>query len=224
MTKQDVFIYITFDDGPLNGTKNCYLLSKAMGIKSTFFMVGVHAENTRGRNLVTLIKESYPLTLIANHSYSHANEQYKKFYSNVENAEEDFKIAGRCLQITNKIIRLPGNSAWVTSKKIKVSNLVLPLSKKLHQEGFNIIGWDIEFKIDKQSNVPLNMVIDDCYLKIKKAISTTNSFTPNHIVILFHDWMFQNTQSITALSSFIKLLKSNDNWHFETVDNYPYLQ
>ena len=75
------YIYLTFDDGPQHGTTTCYDICKADGIKATFFMVGLHtAQKTDGKKIVAMIRASYPQILLANHSYTHANDKYIFFY------------------------------------------------------------------------------------------------------------------------------------------------
>ena len=67
-------IYLTFDDGPVGGTEHCYTVCKQQNIKATFFMVRMHADNRQGAEIVRLIQNSYPQTLLANHSYTHTDE------------------------------------------------------------------------------------------------------------------------------------------------------
>lgn len=107
------YIYLTFDDGPQNGTMNCYHIVKALGVKATFFMVGMHAADKPLRAIVDTIRDGYPDILLANHSYTHANNRYHYFYDHPYMAEADFTKAQESLDVPYKIIRLPGNSAWV---------------------------------------------------------------------------------------------------------------
>jgi hypothetical protein len=53
-------------------------------------MVGRHANDKWGKQLVHEIKQSYPQILLANHSYTHANEKYKYFYQHPDMATQDF--------------------------------------------------------------------------------------------------------------------------------------
>ncbi|WP_245467090.1 MULTISPECIES: polysaccharide deacetylase family protein [unclassified Mesorhizobium] len=76
----DRTIYLTFDDGPLNGTANILDVLQAEQVPATLFMVGMHVEaNATSRALLQRAK-SMPLVTIGNHSYSHAYNHYRHFY------------------------------------------------------------------------------------------------------------------------------------------------
>jgi hypothetical protein len=71
------YIYLSFDDGPQHGTVTCYDLCRSEDVKASFFMVGLHtAMKSDGKKIVSMIRNSYPQSLLANHSYSHANGKY----------------------------------------------------------------------------------------------------------------------------------------------------
>ena len=82
------YIYLTFDDGPLNGSQriNDAILSEKIPI--TVLLVGEHAL-VRPKD-VDLYRENEYIE-IGNHSYSHANDHYKLYYSNPEGVLKDFK-------------------------------------------------------------------------------------------------------------------------------------
>ncbi|WP_245513456.1 MULTISPECIES: polysaccharide deacetylase family protein [unclassified Mesorhizobium] len=64
----DRTVYLTFDDGPPNGTANILDVLQAEQVPATLFMVGMHAEaNATNR---ALRAKSMPLVTIGNHSYS----------------------------------------------------------------------------------------------------------------------------------------------------------
>ena len=109
-------IYLTFDDGPLNGTLNCFKAIIENNLKATFFFVGIHASNNRGKSIIDTLRKSDSL-IIGNHSYSHANEEYVEFYKNFRQAKEDFLLNEKLLKLDEKIIRLPGNNSWAIPKK-----------------------------------------------------------------------------------------------------------
>ena len=44
---------------------NCYNLLKALGVKASFFMIGVHVDNDYDRKEVSEIRDSYPMFLCA---------------------------------------------------------------------------------------------------------------------------------------------------------------
>lgn len=218
------YIYLTFDDGPQNGTRVCYDLCKQLGVKATFFMVGQHASSPKTKAIVAEIREAYPNFLLCNHSTTHAAGHYKYFYHHPEMAAEDFYAAQKKLQVPYQIIRLPGNSAWVLKDTIKASHLVDTTCLKLDSAGYNVIGWDVEWNFNHKTENPIQKpqrmvdVVDSALVKPKRL------FTKNHVVILTHDRMFRKPNYTDSLAKFITILKQNPKNVFETIDHYPRLK
>jgi hypothetical protein len=76
-------IYLTFDDGIQAGTEEVLELLKKKGIKGTFFLTGVHlwyAFSYYPEKAKKILKDIYENHVIANHSFSHANDHYSSFY------------------------------------------------------------------------------------------------------------------------------------------------
>lgn len=218
------YIYLTFDDGPQLGTMTCFNLCRAEAVKASFFMVGMHANlKSDGHEIVNMIRSAYPRVTLANHSFSHANNQYLDFYHHPEQAAADMFQAQHSLQVPYLIARFPGNRSWVREGEIKASPLARPLARLLDSAGYNVIGWDLEWDFNRrsarpvQSPVTLAREVDSAFLK-----KTTH--TPNHLVILTHDRMFRRPADSDSLAKFIRILKQNPDYVFETVDHYPGLK
>ncbi len=221
-TKQ--YIYITFDDGPQPGTMGCYNTCKDAGVKATFFMVGLHQlKKSDGKKLVGMIRNSYPQFLLANHSYDHAQEHYKYFYQHPDMAFQTFLRAQDSLQVPKKIIRLPGNGAWVKEGRVKASHLVSAVAHQLDSAGFNVIGWDLEWNFNHKDARPVQSP-EKLAAQIDSAFARNQTQTKNHLVLLSHDRMFQRTPDSISLVRFIQILKKNPKYVFETVDHYPGLK
>ena len=218
------YIYLTFDDGPQNGTEACFQLCKQLGVKATFFMVGEHANSTKTKEIVSEIRESYPQFLLCNHSTTHANGHYQYFYHHPEMAREDFLLAQKTLHVPYKIIRLPGNSAWVLKDTLRASHLVDSTCILLDSAGYNVIGWDVEWSFNHKTANPVQKpqrmvdIVDSALVKRGRL------FTKNHVVILSHDRMFRSPNYTDSLAKFITLLQQNPKNVFETIDHYPRLK
>jgi peptidoglycan/xylan/chitin deacetylase (PgdA/CDA1 family) len=212
------YVYLTFDDGPQPGTIETFNICKKQGIKASYFMVGRHANDNWGQQIVAMIRDAYPQFLLANHSYTHASERYQYFYQHPLISVPDFFKAQESLHVPYKIVRLPGNNAWVINSKIKSSKLVQAVCKKLDSAGYNIIGWDVEWNFSKGNSYPIQTP--------SKLASEVNYSSRNkkHIVILTHDRMFRTPAFSDSLNKFINILKQNPKYTFETVDNYPNLK
>lgn len=218
------YIYLSFDDGPQHGTVTCYEICRAANVKASFFMVGLHTEQkSDGRQIVSMIRNSYPQSLLANHSFSHANGKYTAFYHHPEEAEKDFFAAQRTLNIPYKIARLPGNRAWVRDGEVKATSLVHPVAHLLDSAGYNVIGWDAEWNFSKHSARPVQTPAR-LAAEIDSAFARNHTHVPNHLVLLTHDRMFQRPADADSLVKFINLLKQNPKYVFETVDHYPGLK
>jgi|GEM_PF-204960 len=218
------YIYLTFDDGPQNGTVACFNLCRQLGVKATFFMVGLHTQRkSDGKTIVRNIRDAYPQTLLANHSYSHAYDKYHYFYEHPAESQNDFYSSQQLLNVPYKIIRLPGNSAWVRQNEVKCSKLVRPVTELLDSAGYNVIGWDVEWSFNHKTANPVQSPEKMAAL-VDSALAKNNTHTKNHVVILSHDRMFRNPNYTDSLAKFITLLKQNGNYIFETVDHYPGLK
>jgi len=217
------YIYLTFDDGPSHGTETCFNICKSENIKATFFMIGVNVLDKWGKLLGQKVKEAYPQILLANHSYTHTNERYKYFYEHPDMAEKDFYKAQDSLQVPYKIIRLPGNSAWVDKGGVRqASKLVKTVCHRLDSAGYNVIGWDVEWNFTRKESYPVQT--PTTLASQVNYAAQGHSHTPNHVVILTHDRMFRTPAFSDSLIKFIKIIKSNPNYVLETIDNYPNLK
>jgi peptidoglycan/xylan/chitin deacetylase (PgdA/CDA1 family) len=218
------YIYLTFDDGPQHGTVAVMELCKQLNVKATFFMVGMHTvQKSDGRQIVSNIRESYPQILLANHSYTHANGKYQYFYHHPEMAALEFYQTQEFLKVPYKIIRLPGNSAWVGQNGIRSSHLVHDVCSLLDSAGYNIVGWDVEWSFNHKTANPVQTP-GKMKAIVDSALAKNHLHTDNYVVILSHDRMFRNPNYLDSLSKFIMLLKENPNYVFETVDHYPGLK
>lgn len=218
------YVYLSFDDGPQKGTIDCYNLCKQEKIKATFFMVGLHAaRKSDGKKIVAMIRDSYPQILLANHSYTHANDRYHFFYEHPLMAEQDFYKAQDSMHVPYKIVRLPGNSAWAGEGEIKASGLVKPVTRLLNSAGYTVIGWDVEWNFNHKNARPVQSP-QKLATQVDSAFAKNKTHVMNHLVILTHDRMFQREGDADSLAKFIHLLKQNPRYVLETLDHYPGLK
>lgn len=220
------YIYLTFDDGPQPGTMNVYHTLKALGVKGTFFMVGLHATfGKKMHEIVDSIRAGYPDILLANHSYTHANGHYMSFYHHHEACFEDFMKAQKSLGVERKYIRLPGNSGWVLSTGIKAHDLVRPVCKMLDSAGYSVFGWDLEWSFKRDPAGPGSVPVqsaDRMIRMVENAVNDHHTHKRNALVLLTHDRMFHRDNYRDSLYKVINVLKTrHPEYVFETVENYP---
>src|SRR3954464_2187949 len=77
------YIYLTWDDSPQPpGTNMCKRVFQEQGVKATFFAVGFNMFEPSRRRMIDSIRAGYPQFLLANHSFSHGQQDhYKDFYT-----------------------------------------------------------------------------------------------------------------------------------------------
>ena len=215
------YIYLTWDDGPQPpGTSNCKRIFHEQGIKATFFVVGFNDVGPFRNRILDSLRNGYPEFLIANHSFTHGfQNNYRKFYAMPDSAVQDFLKNERDLKVPVKIIRLPGNSAWVAKGKVQGPKSTLAVCRKLDSLGYDVIGWDIEWGF-KNGSTPIESA-DEMVREINRKFDDGTTNEQNAVVILAHDRMFQKAQYADSLTKFITTLKQDPRNVFETIDHYP---
>ncbi|MFV0604739.1 MAG: polysaccharide deacetylase family protein [Niabella sp.] len=215
-------IYLTFDDGPNNGTSNVINIIQEEQVPVTFFLVGAHSEGSVAQKELMEQLKNVRSSVLCNHSYSHAGNQYEKFYSHPELVVNDFKKAQLVMNLTNNIARCPGRNAWRIDSSITITDI--KKSKQaidsIHKNGFTVMGWDVEWHFDHQKmrtiQSPEKMVAE-----IDSIIQKKKTRYDDNVILLAHDQSFQKPEDSLALHKFIKLLKSRNEYELDIVTNYP---
>ncbi|ADV46337.1 polysaccharide deacetylase [Nitratifractor salsuginis DSM 16511] len=215
-------LYLTFDDGPLRGTGNVLKILKEEGVPATMFCVGRHAQQHPG-----LLQEelSMPNLLIANHTYSHANGHYRRFYSNTFGLLSDIEHAQLILG-GRKYLRLAGRNVWRTPE-IKRDDLAIvalrgrvevPEYDSISKDGFYIYGWDTEWHYNHATGKPIESP-EKVAAKIDHLYRRHRSAKPGKVILLAHDFMFRTQAGASRLRRFIRLMKQR-GWSFHTIRHY----
>lgn len=216
-------IYLTFDDGPLKGTANCIAICEREKLAASFFEIGLHkSRSSKGRKLYEQIRSNKTLFSLSNHSFSHAAGNYLWFYQHPDSATLDFLKGRAVLAPTNNLVRFPGNNTWDTKNAKKASWLAKPLAHKMDSLGWDVIGWDMEWRFNKnkkplQSPEAIALLVDSLF-----AYNQTK--TKNHLVILMHDHMFAASDDSAKLAKMVSLLKKRKHYRFYKITQYPGLK
>ncbi|WP_149791974.1 polysaccharide deacetylase family protein [Mesorhizobium sp. NFR06] len=220
----DRTIFLTFDDGPLNGTSNILDVLQAEQVPATLFMVGMHAEANRA--LLQRAK-SMPLVTIGNHSYSHAYNHYRHFYGDTEGVVADMLKANAVLGLKPAVhARLPGRDVFRLPNYSKDDNS-LGLAEAGREDpdyefvaasGFWLYGWDHEW-VHEDSGKPVQSV-DLLVSEIDHLFGYGHFAKPGKLILLMHDEMFQDVfdgkAKLTALIAALKLRR----YAFGTIPDY----
>lgn len=214
-------IYLTFDDGPLEGSEDINDAVSKEQIKVNVFVVGQHALSSERMRSFYKLYENNPWIEIGNHSFSHAHDHYKKFYKQPDSVVADFMKCQALLHIPNKLARQPGRNQWrLKDTSINDVSSGAASADLLFKKGFRVFGWDLEWQHDVKTGAPIQTVTDMFEL-IEKKFNENKTVTPGNLVLLAHDEMFRNGWEESELKQLIDTLESSGKYSFEHLSNYP---
>lgn len=218
--KHPKHIYLTFDDGPLVGSRAIDSLAKAKNIKVNAFVVGRHATMGKYRQRDLDLYLNNPLVAVYNHSYTHGFNRFQTFYGNTQKAFEDFKKNEQEIKFTSKVARLPGRNIWIydNERKIDIANAA-PTADSLFKDGYKIFGWDVEWRINGV-NGTTTTPLETVYNRLVNFMNNKSSKEPNNVVFLMHDDMFQTRAGQKLLNELVDKLIAK-GYKFEFMEDYP---
>ncbi|HNP21525.1 MAG TPA: polysaccharide deacetylase family protein [Panacibacter sp.] len=215
------YIYITFDDGPLEGSEDIDDAVRKEKINVNVFVVGQHALSSSRMKGYYHLYETNPFIEIGNHSFSHAHNHYAAYYRNPASVLKDFLICQDTLHILNKLARQPGRNQWrIQGKSIDDVSSGRASADSLFKSGYKVFGWDVEWQHDSRTGAPIQTV-DDMVELITKKLNENKTVTPHHLVLLAHDEMFRDGWEESELKQLIDILKAKKEYRFQHLSKYP---
>lgn len=213
-------IYLTFDDGPNQGTENLIRILNKRNVCATAFLVGKHAYGSKKQKDDMELLKSNPLIELANHSFTHAHNKYTDFYKNADAVVHDFNIAKDSLKLYDKIARTPGRNIWrlnnINITDIKSST---EAANGLKKAGYKVIGWDLEWRPSPQ--MTLKGSHEAMLRKVDSIFLNDLEKTSRHLVFLTHDQYLRDADSINELDMFIEKLQKSNKFVFRKISQYP---
>lgn len=218
--KHPKHVFLTFDDGPLVGSAVIDSLARTRKIKVSAFLVGRHAEMGKNRKRDLERYKTNPYVACYNHSFTHGLNKFNAFYANPASATADFDKNETDLQLQHKIVRLPGRNIWIydDTRRIDIQN-TSSTADLLHSHGYKIYGWDIEWRIQSTTGIPAQP-LEQILSRVRNFMSNKSSMTPNNVVLLMHDDMFQTRNGKLLLTQLLDGLQK-EGYQFEFMENYP---
>ncbi len=214
-------IYLTFDDGPNKGTKKVMHIAEEENVPITMFIVGEHVYGSAFQKETWDSISACKQIEICNHSFTHAHNHYKDFYSNADFVEDDFDRCADSLKFKNNVSRTPGRNIWrtenVNSTDLKSSTAA---ADTLYKHGYEIVGWDLEWHYDAK-NFKLENCADSLLKQIDSAFKKGKTKNTNHLVLLAHDQVYADVDDSSQLHDLINKLKRNEDYEFEVISKYP---
>ena len=130
-------VYLTFDDGPNEGTTNVILdILKEEGVQATFFVTSKGPDDL-------IVREHNEGHTVALHTSSH---DYERIYSSDEAYINDLEtISNRVERLTgvkSMFFRFPGGSSNTISKKYSIG-IMSRLARELQNRGYKYYDWNI---------------------------------------------------------------------------------
>lgn len=213
-------IYLTFDDGPNQGTQNLLKILRKRNVCATAFVVGKHVYGSKKQQQDFEQLRKDPLIELANHSFTHAHNKYTGFYKNPDAVVQDFDTAKDSLKLHDKIARTPGRNIWrlntITVTDIKSST---EAANSLKKAGYKVVGWDLEWKPTPSMNLKGNH--EAMLKKVDSIFLNDLEKTSRHLVFLTHDQYLTDADSINELDLFIEKLQKSNKFVFRKISQYP---
>ena len=196
-------IYLTFDDGPRDGTTNVILdILKEENVKATFFVTCNGPDYLISR----IYNEGHMLAL---HTATH---EYSYVYSSVDNYFNDLnRVKNRVKNITgydSKIIRFPGGSSNTISRNYQVG-IMSTLTSMVLDKGYRYFDWNVD---SNDAGGARNS--SDVYYNVVSHLSKNRAN-----VVLMHDI---KPMTRDALRNIIKYGKDN-GYNFKRIENDTYM-
>jgi peptidoglycan/xylan/chitin deacetylase (PgdA/CDA1 family) len=215
-------IYLTFDDGPNNGTPNVISIIKEEAIPASFFIIGVHTTYRGSEQKSWKALQEIPHIDICNHSYTHGlYNRFDKFYSNPGGVVKDFQRAQDSLRLKNNFVRTPGRNSWrindirYTDNKRSAASI-----DSVYKAGFAVVGWDLEWRFNHK-NLKVIGTADQLISQIDYLFKNSYLRTKDHLVILMHDQAYHSQEDYLQLKEFVQKLKKRPEYEFALIRDYP---
>ena len=188
VSASDKVVALSFDDGPHKTQTDAVLdVLKKHNIKATFFVIGKNARENP-EVLRRIADEGHE---IGHHTYSHS---LKKKVSEKVIEEEITKNEETILELCElqtRLLRPPGG---------RVDSNLLKIAERLD---YKIILWDVDTR--DWAHTPTDRIVDNVLKN-----------TQNGSIILFHDYVFGNSDTAIALDTVITEL-TKKGFNFVTV-------
>ena len=194
----DGIIYLTFDDGPSERTREILNILDEEGVKATFFVCGANEYTKRAYN------SGHTIALHSNtHNYSYIYTSSSNFFSDL--SAIDSKVYNY-IGIHSKFIRFPGGSSNTISRNYS-SGIMTRLTSEVENKGYIYFDW----------NVDSNDAGGDVYNSNNIYANVINHLSHSKTnVVLMHD-SGGHTATVSALRNIIKTAKEY-GYSFKAID------
>lgn len=209
-------LYFTIDDGPSACSRQIDSIAKMQKARINVFLVGAHVLKYDD---IPYFED--PFVKVANHSFSHADGHYRRYYRNAQNVLADFEKNALLIHGRNRIARLPGRNTWrINGRRATDLRDADAAADSLASVGFVVFGWDIEWRYADPTTRRIQPATE-LLAQLRQLKKNGKSYTRNHIVILCHEIMFSDTRSQSELVYFFQSVNQNSDFVFAWLKQYP---
>jgi len=213
-------IYLTFDDGPCVGSERVNELALKDNLMINVFLIGKNAYSTRNSKVFLKEYQANPMVEIGNHSFTHAGRHYAKYFKDPSEVLADFNRNQDSLKFSNNFARLPGRNFFrIDSFARDEKNSGREAADTLAARGYNIFGWDIEWRSRPIGGLHLHTGSEMLDI-VDKMLREKKTFRDDRIIILLHDPELKDPVFVNALENFINRAKADGRYRFEHLSNY----
>lgn len=214
-------LYLTFDDGPNKGTRNVLHIAQDEQIPISFFLVGQHVAGSAYQQQLWDSLQTSPNIALCNHSYTHAQNRYIRYYENPEEVVADFMRTKDSLHLTNNIARTPGRNIWRTDSLYYTDMAKsCAAADSLQKAGFILMGWDVEWKYDNKT-MSVTSSANQLMAEIDSSFSHNKTRSIDNLVLLAHDQVYTQSDDSMQLRQFLQGLKKRNDYELALVTTYP---
>lgn len=209
----DKEIFLTFDDGPSENTREILKILKEEDVHATFFDIGSALKDNK-ENQELLKQEIDQGNAVAGHSFSHNYKilypgnsvDVNKFMSELNETNEIMKsVLGK--NFNARVIRMPGG--YMSRRYYRDPNLKA-LDEAFAKDNIVSIDWDAETGDATGRHYTVEQYVQN---------SAKNINNLNHVILLMHDAAAKK-ETVQALPAIIKFYKEH-GYAFKVIKNTP---
>ena len=198
-TYGDGFVYLTFDDGPSERTREILNILDEEGIKATFFVCGANDYTKRAYN------SGHTIALHSNtHNYSYIYASSSNFFEDLTAIDNKvYNVIG----IHSKFTRFPGGSSNTISRHYSYG-IMSYLTGEVENRGYTYFDWNVDSN-DAGSDAYNS---DNIYANVINHLSHSKTN-----IVLMHD-SGGHTATVKALKNIIRTAKEY-GYSFKAIDS-----
>jgi hypothetical protein len=207
-------IYLSFDDGPSEGSQSVNAFSLRDSLSINVFLIGRNACLTEKSRAMVLEYAANPMVEIGNHSFTHANKKYETFFRDPEAVLADFNRSRDSLHLTNGLTRLPGRNFFrLGTFSRNDHNNGKKSADTLAANGYRVYGWDLEWR--RKGGHGISAHTGEGMLQlVNEMLEKKRTFVPGCLVLLLHDQDYRDGHFRDEVEKFIRLAKADGRYRF----------